>query len=324
MNILVSPLDWGLGHATRVTSVIRQRLAEGHRVIIAGSGASLDLLSLEFPQLTTVQLPSFSPRFSKYAHQVQALAVQIPAFLRSIHDEYLATRRIVEEHAIDEIISDNRYGVRSERCKSVIIAHQLRPRISSLCPRPVEQMLAATLGQMLQKFDECHIPDIAPYPDGLAGELAKPLGTKLNIKYIGLMSRLPHDNLEHIPGVDTLCIVSGPEPQRSIFEQRLTEHFAGRPGRCVIVQGKPGRSEVREVGNIRLVPHCDAHTLASLISSAGIIVCRSGYSSVMDLYSLGKRAVLVPTPGQPEQEYLASHLVNFGFSYVTQKKISTL
>lgn len=324
MNILVSPLDWGLGHASRVAPLISRYIAEGNNVILAGSGNSLLLLKKEFPQIESVELPSFTPRFSKYSHQVQTLAMQVPAFLQGIYKEYLATKEIVHKFSIDTIISDNRYGVRNEHCKSIIITHQLHPRISQHCPKAIESMLAATLGQMLNKFDECYIPDIAPYPNGLAGELTKPLKIDLKMQYIGLLTRLPNEGLTKLPNIDTLCIVSGPEPQRSIFEEKLMHQFIGRKNRCVIVQGLPNEVGETQIDNLLLIPHCSASKLASLIYSAGNIICRSGYSSVMDLYSLGKRAVLIPTPGQAEQEYLATHLVNFGFTYVSQKKIETL
>lgn len=313
MKILVSPLDWGLGHATRIVPIIRRLQKKGHTIDIAGSGKSIALLRLEFPELQCFELKSFSPIFFKKNAQWLAIAMQVPQFLFSIFRERQSTQKLVNQNDYDTIISDNRYGVRDKRCHSIILTHQLSPHIATWCPKCIEKLLAFAICRLVNKFDFCLIPDIHTYPCGFVGELSRPRGLKIPMHAIGILSRLSKKTAEEISPIDWLAIISGPEPQRTIFEKIIVEEFKTKSGIRIIVRGLAEKIEHTEIDGIKLISHCDAATLSTLIQNSRTIICRSGYSTIMDLIAMKKKALLVPTPGQSEQEYLAQRMREFGF-----------
>lgn len=323
MRVLVSPLDWGLGHASRLSRVVSDLMRDGHEVMMAGSGRSIELLKGDYPTLKCVELKSFSPWFFKRLPQWLAITMQVPTFIYYIYCERRRTEQIVGEHDIDMVVSDNRYGVRCDNCKSVIITHQLSPRIASWCPRPLEWLFALGIGRLLNKFDEVWIPDIAEFPDGIAGELAKPSANlRTKTRYVGILSRLDKNADELPKRIDHLAIISGPEPQRSIFEDMVARDFSTLGGRRVIVRGiTEGEADksIADATGTEFINHCSTRTLSEIIKSSNRIVCRSGYSTVMDLIEMKKTAYVMPTPGQAEQEYIAQRTKKYGFfTYITK------
>ena len=321
LKILVAPLNWGLGHATRLVPVIRRYRREGHEVLLGGEGNSLAFLREEFPNLQWVELPSFSPRFSKTSRQVTKLIEQLPRFFYMIWLEHRQTRAIVKKYGIDVIISDNRYGVRNRRCQSIIITHQLSPFITQKKNGLRRWMVSFGIDLMLSAFDVCWVPD-STEGDSLAGELAVPVWPLKNLSRVGLLSRFNPDEAPFLPGGAPLAMISGPEPQRSIFEDKIVRFFEQRDEEAIIIRGLPLHPhKIERRGKIILLSHCNTQEFALLIRSARYIVCRSGYSTIMDLMVLGRRALLVPTPGQPEQEYLAVRMGQFGFESTTQDNL---
>jgi len=315
VKILVSVLDWGLGHASRTSEIVSRELAAGNEILLAGSGNSFELLKKDHPQLKTVELKSFSPWFFRYLPQWLAISIQVPKFLYYIHREKNDTERIVKEEHIEKIISDNRYGVRSASCESILITHQTYPIITSWAPQIINTIFAKALSKWINKFDKIWIPDIAPYPNGLSGKLSNCKYITVPTLTIGVLSRMNlttrqagHNHIEK------LAIISGPEPQRSIFERDMTKTFSDTPGKCMIIRGIPqGLSKVQQQHNIEFVDHCDAQQLRNAIDNSTDIYCRSGYSTIMDLWALNKRASLNATKGQAEQEYLEKRMGKFGF-----------
>lgn len=307
-SVLVSVLDWGLGHATRTSVIVGILLKRGCRVTLAGSGRSLELLRSDYPELQHVSLPSFSPTLSRGKRQWAKIMMQVPTFIWSILRERRMTKKIVSELQPDLIISDNRYGVRDKRCRSVIITHQLRPKIGRGWPRLVEGIVSWTLCRWIRKFDGCLVPDVRI--GGLSGELSGNVPKGMVVHRIGLLSRLVGVEGRQEEEVDWLGIVSGPEPQRAMLEEELTERFGREAGRRVVVCGRGARDdgEWQTEEGVEKIGYADSRRLKGLMLAAKHIVCRSGYSTIMDLAALGKRAELIPTPGQGEQEYLAERL----------------
>lgn len=326
MKILVTALDWGLGHATRTVPVIRYLLSKGHTVVLAGSGRSLMLLHNDFPQLDVVELESFSPRYFRRLPQWLAIAMQTPRFVRCIRREYKQTQTIVKQLNIDAIVSDNRYGVRSDRCQSVLLTHQTAPHIASWAPRWIERLFARALSRYINRFDLCLIPDTAPSPDGLSGDLSDLRYVRCHVKRVGLLSRTDISNVVTISqSIDWLAIISGPEPQRTLFEQAVANFFTHQDGRKIIVRGLPPANLTFAINGIEYHSHCSPLELKALIMSAKNIIARSGYTTLMDLMTLNRRAILVPTHGQAEQEYLARHAAQkFQFTHTTQKDLRKL
>ena len=321
-TVLVSPLDWGLGHATRIIPLARLLQEQGFKVVIGSYGRSAVLLKKELSGCIHVEIEGFSPRYSSSFSQSLALMFQSLSFLYRKRKEHERTAQVVKEHDVDLIISDNRYGVRQKGVRSVIITHQLSPELNGF-PGFFKGIAARYFSKWISRFDECWVPDIPEGP-GISGRLsANRYGIK-NVKRIGILSRFEKCKEAERYEYDHLAVISGPEPLRTMFEKDVTELFSRLGGRSVVVRGLPeGDIKGRNINGITFFDHLDAVKLNSTICRSRNIVCRSGYSSLMDLFRAGRRAFLVPTPGQPEQEYLAEHLsASFGFITVEQKNIS--
>ena len=323
-TILVSPLNWGLGHATRMIPVIRSLTDLGHDVVIGAYGSSAILLKKEFGGCIHVQLEGFTPKYSSAYSQSLALMFQSLKFLYHKHKEYKKTKEIVRKYDIDVIVSDNRYGVRHKDIPSVIVTHQLSPALSGIV-RIFEKPVSYIFGRWINKFSECWIPDIEE-PQDISGKLSKNRFVKINVRYAGVLSRFRECEKEDVYKYDYAAVISGPEPWRSKFEKDLTAVFGNFAGHTVIVRGIPegGNEEHRHKG-VTFIDHLNAEALNSLMCKSRHIICRPGYSTLMDLFKTGRRALLVPTPGQPEQEYLAEYMSKeHGFTAVAQKDISAV
>lgn len=310
-RILVCPLDWGLGHATRCIPLIYTFLKQGHQVFIAGSGPSYRLLCQEFPTLVAIDFLSFTLRYSSGTSQVGAVLKAFPRLVYRTLQEHKELKRIVRQYAITQIVSDNRFGCYHPAVKSIYITHQLAIKF----PSPfcfLEPLAAYCHRKLIRKYDECWIPDYESQTACLAGELSHQLPFPQNCKYIGPLSRFSMPQQPVQTRSLTVAVVSGVEPQRTIFEQYLLDSLqVDASQQVVLVQGLPqyaGREYWK--GKVRVVASMPAAELCQLLLQAERIYCRSGYSSIMDMHAIGKLNVttFVPTPGQPEQEYLAAYL----------------
>ncbi len=305
-RVIVSVLDWGLGHASRSSVIVRTLVGRGCRVTLAGSGASLGLLAAEFPELDVVYLRSFSPRLRGGRWLWAEVMLQVPSFLLSVLRERRRAEALARSLRPDMIVSDNRYGVRSRLCPSVIVTHQLRPRVSPSAPRWLNSVLAAALGLFIRRFDACLVPDFAI--GGLSGEMSSAPGWRVPTHCIGLLSRLAGADAEPEPPVEWLGLASGPEPQRGEFVASLTERFESEPGRRVVICADAAVADHVTRGGVEVLGMVEPCRLKGLLLAARNVVSRSGYSTLMDLKAIGRldpSVSLVPTPGQAEQVYLA-------------------
>lgn len=313
-RVLVAPLDWGLGHATRCIPIIRALLAGGCDVLIAGSGGSLHLLQAEFPQLAAFAITGYRPYYPARGSMVLAMAVQLPRFMRAIWREHREVEALVQQHQVDLVIADNRYGCWTKAVPCIFITHQsniLMPAGFGWLAAPVQKLNA----HFMRKFSVCWVPD-DPGDGSLSGELlgfGRTLDHRLPFEFIGLLSRFAGGDAE--PVYDVVAVCSGPEPQRAILETMLTQQLAHSGLSYLVVRGVPAAKQGSVVGRLT------GADLEWVMKRARVIIARSGYSTLMDLAVLGKRAILIPTPGQTEQEYLARRLEGQGlFFSVAQHK----
>lgn len=310
-RILVCPLDWGLGHASRCIPLIYAFLRKGHEVFLAGSGVSATLLTQTFPTLPFIPFTSFTLRYSAGTSQVGAVLKALPRLFNSIKAENKELARIVEKYGITQVISDNRFGCYHAAVKSVYITHQVWVKL----PAPfgwLEPLVAHWHRKIMEKYAECWIPDFQDAKESLAGTLSHPKRLPANARYIGPLSRFAAEHKPTDLQSLTIAVLSGVEPQRSIFEQYLLDSLQiESANRVVLVQGLPNAEcKPFKVGRVEVYPTMPTDVLQPLLQQATHIICRSGYSSVMDMHALGKLSVctFIPTPGQPEQEYLAQYL----------------
>jgi UDP:flavonoid glycosyltransferase YjiC (YdhE family) len=307
IRVLVSPLDWGLGHATRCIPVVRELLARGVRVIIASSGSQMALLKIEFPDLEIIEIPGYGIRYSaKKGGLVRGLIFRIPGILRCIRRENAWLKNFCRERRIDAIISDNRYGFYHTEIFSVFITHQLF--VETGMGAWANRILVRLNYLFIQRFSECWVPDF-PEPLTLAGLLSHPRRLPaITVKYTGILSRF-HRTEKGIPN-PLLILISGPEPQRTQFENEIFCGLRNYTGAAIVIRGLPDITAEKIFSNKRVVihNHLASQTLNDIMNRSAIVICRSGYSTIMDLARLRRKALLIPTPGQPEQEYLAKHL----------------
>ena len=311
MKVLLAPLNWGLGHATRCIPLIRQYMAQGHEVVLGGDGESLLLLRKTFPQLRVIDLPSLELRYTDNAKQRGFYLRAIPALIRfTIADYYYLRQQLAIEH-FDLVISDNRFGLFSRQTRCVYITHQLYVQLSKRLSlfQPLARALHACI---YKRYSEVWVPDYADPINNLAGALAHGKSFDLKAKYIGPLSRFENMESRFVspePRYTTLAILSGLEPQRTLFEQELVARFKASPQPVLIVRGKiGGPATATHIGSVTLLPHISDEELLPLLRHAEKIIVRSGYSTIMDLAVLGllHKAEFHPTPGQSEQEYLYS------------------
>lgn len=316
LNILLAPLDWGLGHATRCIPLIRYLLAKKCRVTLAAEGAVALLLKSNFPQLTIVPIEGYKIRYSITGRMLPLkILIQIPKIVKAIKAERLWLRDIQKQNHYDLIISDNRYGLKIQDVPSVILTHQLTIKTGA---GPVaDSVLRRFHYKILEKFDVCWVVDESQQKS-IGGELSHPNEIPVNARYIGVLSQLepPAIGQGITPG-RILVLLSGPEPQRTLLENIILDQILpAQAHNYVVIGGKPGASvpENLPFGTVYYT-HRNASDLANLMSSAELVICRSGYSTLMDLAFMGKKALLIPTPGQSEQVYLAKYLKEQGLFY---------
>ncbi len=315
-KVLIAPLNWGLGHATRCIPIIRILLETGIRVDVASDGIALDLLKKEFPQLIFYSLPSYNAKYPTKNVLIN-IALQSPHIAKAILSEKAIIARLHRKNRYDLIISDNRFGVQAKGTTNVIISHQLHLK----SPFAGSSAFGNTFNKFwLKTFDQIWVPDYET-SENLSGTLSHP-GLNKRTYYIGALTRLAKPDSTTIEDQNNiLLLLSGPEPQRSIFERKLKEQAKHLPYNFTLVQGLPsGELRLTQDSNITIYNFLLAEQLQKKIHEAGIIVSRSGYTTVMDLYLLRKKAIMIPTPGQTEQEYLAEHLdTHSNFTFGNQK-----
>ncbi|WP_417859888.1 glycosyltransferase [Winogradskyella sediminis] len=307
-RILVAPLNWGLGHATRCIPIINALLANGFEPIIASDGIALELLKKEFPKLSAFELPSYNITYSKKANGFKIKLIKdSPHLLKTIKREKKVVETFVETEAIDGIISDNRFGVRHKAITSVFITHQLRVLSGNTT------WLSSKLHQkIISKFNECWVPDHLGV-NNLSGELGHPKKFVAPIKYLGALTRFKKQDIAKV--YDLMVLLSGPEPQRTFLEEKLMNDLQQYNGNVLFVKGKVESEQQKTIMNhILIYNYMTSDQLETAINKSELILSRSGYTTIMDLEKLEKKAFFIPTPGQFEQEYLAKRLSSIGIA----------
>ena len=337
MKILIAPLNWGLGHASRCIPLIQQYIQQGHQVILAGDGDSLLLLRQHFPSLRVIPLPSLELQYTQNSQQRGFyLRALWPLMRFTLADHYYLRQALAIEH-FDLIISDNRFGFFSRQAHCVYITHQLYP----ILPKRLHllQPLARALhARIYKRYHEVWVPDYADSEQNLSGALSHGGRFDKKAKYIGPLSRFANFNVsgdnvagfksgalvsnetlkqtpkayetQNAPMVHTLALLSGLEPQRTIFEKEILQRYEHSSESLLLVRGKVSEPKTTiHKGNITIIPSISDAELVSAVAEAQKIIARSGYSTIMDLEALGilHKAELHPTPGQSEQEYLAEY-----------------
>jgi uncharacterized protein (TIGR00661 family) len=307
LRILVAPLDWGLGHVTRCVPIIQHILSLGHQVIFAGNKGQQEYVRTIFFNLEFLFLEGYNVQYSKtrlgFAPKIIG---QIPRLKKCIKREHLWLQNVVKTNQIDAVIADNRYGLYHAHIPCVIITHQLQIRsgLSNL----IDNILLKIHYKFIERFKRCWVVDIEE-DEGLSGILGHPNSLpKIKTDYIGLLSQctLKATKKTFDSEFYVLILLSGTEPQRTILSDILWKKAIKSDKKIIFVSGSNQAIVPEKIPeHISYHQRLSAKELMIAINTASIVICRSGYSSLMDLLALNKKAILIPTPGQTEQEYLA-------------------
>jgi uncharacterized protein (TIGR00661 family) len=320
-RILVAALNWGLGHASRSIPIIDALLAAKVEVILASDGEALALWRAEYPQLELIELPSYRVHY-KYQNMFMNMGMQLPKFLNVINKERQIIASIISTRKIDALISDNRYGVYHHSCPSIFMSHQLKVIIPNIIiSKAIEQLSR----QIFKNFDLIWVPDYEQQEKSLSGKLSHAVKLKQPIRYIGPLSRLKANSpKQEKASYPIVALLSGPEPQRSYFEKKLSQELQQLDQQSLIIQGKPLTQAPKNTSKITYLNFLNGAELAKVLKQAELVIARSGYSSIMDFAALGlKQLLFVPTPGQTEQIYLAERALEANFSnYQKQSKLN--
>jgi UDP-N-acetylglucosamine:LPS N-acetylglucosamine transferase len=317
-KIFFAALDWGLGHVTRSLPIIND-LKQNNEIILGVTSETRSLYEQHFPHLEKVLLPSYNIKYSNLFPAWLKVLLQWPHISSVISQEKKILDELIKNKKADTVISDSRFGLYGS-VHSVFITHQLNIQVPFFAKK-----VNGFYYQMIKKFNECWVLDFEAENEKLAGILsANKCNLNIDIKYIGPKSALMMEaDISSAEKTDVLVLLSGPEPQRSIFEDMVRKKLVGSEKNVVLVRGTENE-RTGSGGKIKTFNILYGSELQALICKADLIICRSGYSTLMDLHFLKKKNILlVPTPGQPEQEYLAKYWQKqFGAQTCQQKRFS--
>ncbi len=311
-KVLVCPLNWGLGHATRCVPLIQKEIEAGHKVIVGADGFPLKFLKQQFPQLTFIESKSYPIKYSSKGYLTIGTIIKfLPTLLKNGVQEHFWLRNFCKKEQINKIISDNRFGLWNKKIYSVYITHQVMIKM----PKRfifLERLAYWLHKKIIEKYTECWIPDIKDKENCWTGDLSHKYPLPNNARFIGILSRLDiYKEVEKKEKFDNVIILSGVEPQRSIFEQKMTENYKNKLEKTLIIIGKPHKKiQSKNIGQITKQNHIEDKELVAYLKGCKKIICRAGYSTIMDLATLGveQKAIYYPTKGQTEQEYLSIYL----------------
>lgn len=321
-KVLLGVLDWGLGHATRSSVIIKEIIRQGHTPKVLSAGEALHWIQAEFPEIETITVPSLSMRYYPLLGALISAALHTPRLFWLMHIERKMVDQIVRQEKIDLIISDNRYGCYHREVKSVLVCHFL----NILLPRGwkiFNPLLNFFYRAILRKFNEIWVPDDEANEGGrLSGKLSELNVEKYFLKFIGPLSRFEQAEPKSNKIFDVTAIISGPEPLRSQFAKKVFSSLSEFPGRRLVVVGGT-ELQVSRGEEIELRYNVSSTELGEIIQSTKLIISRSGYSSIMDYDRLRAKVLMVPTPGQPEQIYLAQFTALKGYATCVQEEVLT-
>ena len=318
----MAPLDWGLGHTARCVPIIAHLQACGHIPVVACNAWQRVFIEKTFGAIEIIDLPGYNITYSRWNQYAQAgLLAQLPGIMHTIRTERQWVQRAVREYRIDGIISDNRYGLYHHTLPSVIMTHQLQ--IKTGMGSAADRILQKMHYKYMECFAATWVVD-APGTPNLGGGLSHPHTLPGNAVYMGLLSRFANESSGN-DGSDIVILLSGPEPQRGELEKILWAQACSLDRKIIFIAGSATATAPQHIpAHIAYHAQLAGDELLPVLQSAGLVVCRSGYSTIMDLVALRKKAILVPTPGQTEQQYLGTHLHAQGIFYSAPQKAFNL
>ncbi len=324
MKIIYAVCSWGLGHATRSLPLIRKLVKEGNELSIISHGRSLKLLKDEIGETQKyIEIEDYPMLLSENSRQFMAKSIVYwPSFVSKMINGQKKIQKILEKEKYDRIISDGRYDIYSRKTPSFFISHQMRI-MNPLRIKMFESGSEIFNLFFFKRFCGVIVPDFCK--NNLSGDLSHNLNRidEKKIHYVGVLSDFKKINKSK--NIDYLISISGPEPQRTILEEKLITQISDLKGKIVVTLGKTEKLDKFKKDGIETYSFLPGDKREEFLNSTKLVVARSGYSTILDLAVIGAKALLIPTPGQVEQEYLAEYHDKKGNFYnVNQNKIDLL
>lgn len=300
-KILIAPLDWGLGHATRLVPLIAHLQQQGFEPVIATDGRPYDFLASRFPELKIYRCAGYNITYPESGNLLLHMMKNSVSFYKAVEAEQRLADELADEIDAEVVISDNRLNFRAEGRKNIYITHQLNIKAGVL-----STPATAMHRRYYNRFDEVWVPDNSGQTN-ISGVLGHNADCAVPVFYLGLQSRFTSMISSEIPSHGkSVVLLSGPEPQRTVFENIIVAELIRTGINAIVLRGIPGKNDVTHPApNIEMVSHMNDEEMLRTVAGAEVVISRSGYSTLCDLALLNKRLIVVPTPGQTEQEYLA-------------------
>ena len=323
-KVLLSCLNWGLGHATRCIPVINELIKIGVDITLSAEGNGKIILQKYFPGIPFVEIPGIEIKYPRKGSMAISMIGQMRGMMDAIRNEHQQLEKLIVQHGFTHVISDNRYGLYSDRIKTAFICHQ----VNIMTPAHLnflKPILKTLHKKRIEKFNELWIPDVDTN-DNMSGELSRHDHIGIPVRHLGILSRFEASAEPDKKKYDYIALLSGPEPQRSILENKLTELLKKSGKKSLLVKGIPGDNTSDSNHQLEIVSAITDKQLIHSLHSETCLIARPGYSTLMDVSVLQHgNLVLVPTPGQTEQEYLADRLkTKYGVTIVKQDKLIEL
>ena len=294
-RILLSPLNWGMGHISRCIPLIDMLLKNNNTLIVAASIDQQEIFTQYFPKLEYITHSGYPFKFGKRGNFSLDLAVRFHALRKRLKLEKKEVKTYIEKFDFDILISDHRYGFCSDSIFSILLTHQL-----NLPVRWYEGWVQKLHERFLANFDEIWIPD-SPNSD-LSGDLSQNIaGWK--VEYIGALSRFSLYETLEVKTRQEVIIVSGPEIYGKNYLQEQAKILDASKSEAIFILPKALAGETKNLTHKYLLSD-DWLACDQLILNAAKVTARSGYSTLMDLFVLKVPFSITPTPYQREQHYL--------------------
>ena len=324
MKVIYGICSWGLGHATRSLPVIRKLQEENNELTIISHGRSLELLKKELgSNINYHDIPDYPMLVSAEPRQFMAKSmIYWPLFVRKIQSGVSNLKKIANKEKFNVIISDARYDMLNKSVPTYFISHQIRI-MNPLRLRMLETGSEFFNDFFFKRFKGIIVPDYKD--DNLSGDLSHNLKKidEKRIHYAGVLSDFSKKKTKK--DIDYLISITGPEPQRTILEKKLLLQSKDLKGNIAITLGKTEEKEDITKENIQIFSFLTKEQRENLLNRSKLVISRSGYSTILDLAVIGTKALMTPTPGQIEQEYLSRyHNLKGTFYSVNQSKINLI
>lgn len=288
-RILISVLNWGMGHVSRSIGIIYQLIKQENTVIIACDDSQKKIFSEYFPELQFISHEGYPFQFDGKGNFRWDLTKRLSKLKTRLTEERKQVTSYVGQHNIDVVLSDHRYGFLSKDVPSVFITHQV-----NLPVKWYEKIVDSFHKRLMSSFRFIWVLD---FDDSrLAGRLSQ-VDKNDKCIHIGPYSRFMLYDKVISKSATQLLVASGPIIYAQLFVDNQLDKQSAVNLKVIAPTDVVVPREFERVAN-------NWHSQDQAFLVAQKIISRPGYSTIMDAHFLECETEFYPTPGQEEQIYL--------------------